>query len=82
MMGDRQDDRHAADRERKRRRQRYGPTTTDPGMRIVMRDLARKAREDPLERPPDHEDPARVEPPDRAQREHGTTVRRHGRDKA
>jgi hypothetical protein len=39
------DDRHATARERKRRKARYGPTTTNPGLRIVMRDLATKAQE-------------------------------------
>ena len=35
-------DHHADERDRKRQRKRSGPTTTNPGMRIVMRDLARK----------------------------------------
>ncbi len=39
------DDQHASDRERKRHKRRYGPRITNPGMRIVMRDLARKAHE-------------------------------------
>ena len=39
------DDPHAAARDRKRRKARYGPTTTNPGLRIVMRDLATRARE-------------------------------------
>lgn len=41
------DDPHAAARDRKRHKRRYGPTTTNPGMRIVMRDLARKAHRQP-----------------------------------
>lgn len=40
------DDHHADDRDRRRHKRRYGHTTTNPGMRIVMRDLARKDRED------------------------------------
>lgn len=49
------DDRHAAARDQKRQKKRYGPTTTNPGMRIVMRDLASKAREPerPASPPPD-----------------------------
>jgi serine/threonine protein phosphatase PrpC len=39
-------DHHADERDRKRRRRRYGHTTTNPGMRIVMRELARKDKED------------------------------------
>jgi hypothetical protein len=39
------DDHHAAERDRKRHKRRYGHTTTNPGMRIVMRDLARKDRD-------------------------------------
>ena len=47
------DDRHAADRDRKRRKERYGPTTSNPGMRIVMRDLARKAHDEERPSPPE-----------------------------
>jgi serine/threonine protein phosphatase PrpC len=39
------DDHHAEDRDRKRKRRRYGQTTTNPGMRIVMRDLAQKDKD-------------------------------------
>ena len=39
------EDRHAEDRDRKRRKRRYGHTTTNPGMRIVMRHLAQKDHE-------------------------------------
>lgn len=78
---DRDDDRHAADRERKRRSQRYGPTTTNPGMRIVMRDLAHKAHEELLERKPDDERaPARDEGRGHRPRERRHGGRRHGRD--
>lgn len=54
------DDRHAQPRAKKRQKQRYGGTTTNPGMRIVMRELARKAHEDEPEpardEVADHED--------------------------
>jgi hypothetical protein len=36
------DDHHADQRDRKRFKRRYGPTITNPGLRIVMRDLAQK----------------------------------------
>ena len=39
------EDRHADDRDRKRRKRRYGHTTTNPGMRIVMRHLAQKDKD-------------------------------------
>ncbi len=39
------EDHHADERDRKRRKQRYGPTTTNPGLRIVMRELAQKDRD-------------------------------------
>ena len=38
-------DHHADARDRKRRKDRYGHTSTNPGMRIVMRDLAQKDRD-------------------------------------
>ena len=38
-------DRHADARDRKRHERRYGHTTTNPGMRIVMRDLAQKDKD-------------------------------------
>ena len=38
-------DRHADARDRKRHQKRYGHTTTNPGMRIVMRDLAQKDKD-------------------------------------
>jgi hypothetical protein len=31
-------------RELQRKKKRYGPTTTNPGLRIVQRDLAAKAK--------------------------------------
>ncbi len=40
------DDRHANARDRKRHKKRYGHTTTNPGMRIVMRDLAQKDKDE------------------------------------
>lgn len=39
------EDPHADARDRKRHKRRYGPTTTNPGLRIVMRELAQKDRE-------------------------------------
>jgi hypothetical protein len=39
------DDHHADERDRKRHRKRFGHTTTNPGMRIVMRDLAQKDKD-------------------------------------
>ena len=39
------EDLHADARDRKRYNKRYGQTTTNPGLRIVMRDLAQKHRE-------------------------------------
>lgn len=39
------EDLHADARDRKRYKKRYGQTTTNPGLRIVMRDLALKHRE-------------------------------------
>jgi hypothetical protein len=38
-------DHHADARDRKRHRKRYGHTTTNPGLRIVMRDLAQKDKD-------------------------------------
>lgn len=82
-MDDRQDDRHAADRERKRHKRRFGPTTTNPGMRIVMRDLAHKAHEEPPgPLPDDDEGPAHEERRDRRSFRRGTAGRRQDRDKA
>ena len=39
------EDPHADARDRKRHKKRYGHTTTNPGLRIVMRELAKKHRE-------------------------------------
>ncbi len=39
------DDHHADARDRQRHKRRYGPTTTNPGMRIVMRELAQKDKD-------------------------------------
>ncbi len=39
------EDHHADERDRKRHKRRYGHTTTNPGMRIVMRDLAQKDKD-------------------------------------
>ena len=50
------DDRHAESRDRKRRKKRYGQTTTNPGLRIIMRDLARKARTAHGDEDDDHRD--------------------------
>ena len=62
------DDRHATARDRKRQKARFGPTTTNPGMRIVMRDRASKAHE--------QEQPAPPPPPEQVGR---TRVRRKRR---
>jgi hypothetical protein len=39
------EDHHADARDRKRHKKRYGHTTTNPGLRIVMRDLAQKDKD-------------------------------------
>jgi hypothetical protein len=39
------EDHHADERDRKRHQRRYGQTTTNPGMRIVMRDLAQRHKD-------------------------------------
>jgi hypothetical protein len=46
-------DRHAEERERKRHKRRYGPTTTNPGLPRLMRELAHKAHEGEAEPLPD-----------------------------
>ena len=38
-------DRHADARDRKRHKKRYGPTTTNPGLRKIARDLAAEAQQ-------------------------------------
>ena len=70
------DDRHASARDKKRRKLRYGPTTTNPGMRVVMRDLARKAREEPGPEP-SRDEADEADELRRAKRKHRTS-HRHG----
>lgn len=38
------DDKHADRRDAQRRKRRYGPTLTNPGLRIIARGLANKAK--------------------------------------
>ena len=68
------DDRHAAARDKKRQKKRYGPTTTNPGMRIVMRDLAHKAHAGERPSPPGPNEQVgrtRVKRKHRQSRQHG-----------
>lgn len=39
------EDHHADERDRKRHKRRFGPTTTNPGLRIVMRELAQRVKD-------------------------------------